>query len=239
MTSTQFESSSDPVQPSRFPAALLLVYLVVFGITAIKPHNRSDWVMENIIVFLALPLLVVGYRWFRLSNLSYLLLAIFLTLHSIGAHYTYSEVPVGNWLRDSLHLSRNHYDRVVHFSFGLLLTYPLREALVRLAAVKGFWSYVLPAHVVMAWSGLYEVFEGIVAALTSPELGAAYNGIQGDIWDAQKDMAMAAAGAVISMIATLASTSMRRHPSLGFGRDVANVGPVPASSVGDNLAKGR
>lgn len=200
----EVQSAGAPVPPQRFPAVLLLLFILIFAVTAIKPSNRQDWFLENILVFAALPLLVGTCRWFQFSNASYVLLAIFLALHAVGAHYTYSEVPIGNWLRDRLHLGRNHYDRVVHFSFGLLLTYPVRELLVRKAGLRGIWSFVLPAHVIMGWSGLYEIVEAIVAQLTSPELGAAYNGTQGDIWDSQKDMAMAALGAAVCMALTFA-----------------------------------
>lgn len=204
MKAQEFQSARAPIRPGRLPALLLFCFIVIFAVTAIKPFNRQDWFLENIPVFAALAVLVGTYRWFQLSNVSYVLLAIFLTLHAVGAHYTYSEVPIGYWVRDWLHLGRNHYDRVVHFTFGLLLTYPVRELLVSKAGLRGIWSFVLPAHVIFGWSGLYEIVEAIVAQLTSPELGAAYNGTQGDIWDAQKDMALAALGAALCMALTFA-----------------------------------
>src|ERR1044071_5417492 len=200
------ESPPAPASPPsrQFPAVVLVLFVLFFAVTAIKPFDRNDWFLENIPVLIALVVLVATYRWCPLSNVSYLLLTIFLVLHAVGAHYTYSEVPIGNWVRDHFHLKRNHYDRVVHFTFGLLLTYPVREALNAKTGIRGFWSYALPAHVIIGWSGLYEIVEGIVAQLTSPELGAAYNGTQGDIWDAQKDMGLAALGAVICMVTAFA-----------------------------------
>ena len=205
------ESPPAPASPPsrQFPLVLLVFFVLIFAVTAIKPFDRKDWFLENIPVLIALVVQVATYRWCPLSNVSYLLLTIFLVLHAVGAHYTYSEVPIGNWVRDHFHLKRNHYDRVVHFTFGLLLTYPVREALNAKAGIRGFWSYALPAHVIIGWSGLYEIVEGIVAQLTSPELGAAYNGTQGDIWDAQKDMGLAALGAVICM--ALAFALSRKH----------------------------
>jgi len=206
MKAQEFQSTSFPMASRRFPAVLLVLFVLLFAVTAIQPFDRKDWFLENIPVLIALVVLVATYRWCPLSNVSYLLLTIFLVLHAVGAHYTYSEVPIGNWVRDHFHLKRNHYDRVVHFTFGLLLTYPVREALNAKAGIHGFWSYALPAHVIIGWSGLYEIVEGIVAQLTSPELGAAYNGTQGDIWDAQKDMGLAALGAVLCMALTFILT---------------------------------
>ena len=125
-----------------------------------------------------------------------------MVLHAIGAHYTYAEVPFGFWLKDVLALSRNPFDRLVHFAYGLLLVYPLREVLVRLAGLRGGWSYFLPVSGVLAQSGFFEVVEAMVAMVVSPELGSMYLGTQGDEWDAQKDMAAAFAGAALTMMVT-------------------------------------
>ena len=188
---------------NRALCGLTLSYALAWMITAIKPFDREDWLLENLLVFLALPVMVVLFRHRLLSNTSYVLLFVFLTMHAVGAHFTYTEMPLGNLLRDQLHWSRNHYDRVVHFAFGLLVAYPVREALVGLGLQRRYLSCVVAIHVVMAWSGLYEVIEGLVAHLVSPELGATFNGIQGDIWDAQKDMSLAMTGAITAMTAAL------------------------------------
>ena len=169
---------------------------------AIAPKDRSDWLLENLLVFLTVPALVLTYRRFPLSNLSYVLITAFLTLHAIGAHYTYEHVPIGYWVKAWLNLSRNHFDRLVHFCFGLLLAYPVREVFLRLAQVRGFWAYYLPLDVTLAFSALFEVIESWIARMTSEELGAAYLGTQGDIWDAQKDMTAALIGGILCMAAT-------------------------------------
>jgi putative membrane protein len=117
----------------------------------------------------------------------------------VGAHYTYSEVPAGFWVQDAFGLARNHYDRLIHFLFGLLLAYPVREVLLRAAGVRPAWSYWLTVMCVLGFSGFYEALEGLVAMIVSPELGSAYVGTQGDEWDAQKDTALAFIGAVIAM----------------------------------------
>jgi putative membrane protein len=126
-----------------------------------------------------------------------LLILIFLAFHTIGAHYTYAKVPAGFWLQHWLHLSRNHYDRVIHFAFGFLLVYPMTEVLARSARVKEIWAPWLAAAALWALSSFFEIVEAVIAMIVRPDLGAAYLGTQGDIWDAQKDMACAFVGSVI------------------------------------------
>jgi len=138
LTAAKVQSGCLPCQRDRLPQILLATYAVVWVLGAIKPLFWQDWFLENLLVFAIVPVLVGTYRKFRFSNASYLLITLFLTLHTIGAHYTYSEVPLGNWLREGWHLSRNH-DRVVHFMFGFLIAYPFWEVLVRLGKLKGSW----------------------------------------------------------------------------------------------------
>jgi putative membrane protein len=178
---------------------LVLWLVTLWIITAINPLYPRDWLIENLLVFIYGALLVFTYPRFQFSNFSYALFSIFLSLHLVGAHYTYSEVPLGFWLQSVFDVERNHYDRIVHFSFGLLIAYPFREVLLRLARVKRQWSYFLAVSVVMAFSAFYEVMEGVVAMLVDPELGSAYLGTQGDEWDAQKDSFLAFSGAIVAM----------------------------------------
>ena len=128
---------------------------------------------------------------------------LFMTLHMIGAHYTYAETPFGFWLQDLFAFDRNHYDRIVHFAYGLLLAYPFYELLIRtIPNIRSIWAYTLTVSHILAMSGLYEVIEGIVAIIVSPELGDAYLGTQGDIWDAQTDMLLACIGSIFTMVIT-------------------------------------
>jgi len=180
----------------------VLWLLVLWVITAINPLYPRDWLIENLLVFAFGALLVVTYPRFQFSNLSYALFGLFLSLHLLGAHYTYSETPVGFWFQSVFDLQRNHYDRFVHFCYGLLNAYPLREILLREAQLNRQWSYFLAVAVVVAFSAVYEVMEMIVAMLVSPELGSAYLGTQGDEWDAQKDTFLAFIGAIIAMLLT-------------------------------------
>ena len=181
----------------------LLVWLGIFWIvTALGPLDRRDWFLENLLVFTYAAVLILSYWKFTFSNLSYGLFTVFLSLHLIGAHYTYSEVPFGYWLQQALDLSRNHYDRIVHFAYGLLIAYPFREILLRAARVSIHWSYFLSVTAVLAFSAFFEILEAIVAIIVSPELGAKYLGTQGDEWDAQEDMLLAFLGAILAMLVT-------------------------------------
>lgn len=176
-------------------------YMILWSMLAIAPNDRQDWLLENLLALAAVVALLVSRRQFEFSTPSYILLTGFLTLHAIGAHYTYAEVPFGYWLQHMFDLTRNPFDRLVHFSYGLLLVYPLRELLVGLAGVRGLWSYYLPVSGMLAQSGFFELIEAVVAHIVNPELGSAYLGTQGDEWDAQKDMGSALAGALITMVA--------------------------------------
>ena len=196
----------------RLLQILIAFYAVVWIIAAIRPVDRSDWFIENLLVFITVPALALTYRRAPLSDTSYLLITMFLILHAIGAHYTYAKVPIGDWRM--LGFERNHFDRLVHCSFGLLLLVPIREVLMRMAPVRGFWSYALPVTVIVSFSGFFEIVEAIVAQIVSPELGTAYLGTQGDVWDAQKDMAAAVVGAFCSIVllAALAAWRGRKLP---------------------------
>lgn len=184
-------------------------YAVLWIALAIAPLYRSDWLLENLLVFAFVGLLAASFRRFQFSNFSYLLFTVFLTLHAYGAHYTYSETVFGFWLRDTFGLSRNPYDRIVHFAFGLLLTYPLRELAQRVLRLRRVWSYLVPFLLSLSMSAGYESIESWVARIVSPELGAAYLGTQGDVWDAQRDMDRAMAGALLCLGLTWVGERLR------------------------------
>lgn len=169
---------------------------------AIAPVSRRDWLLENLLVFVLVGVLAATYRRFALSDLSYVMITLFLTLHGIGAHFTYAQVPIGFWFQDHLGLSRNHFDRFVHFSFGLLMAYPIRELFLRIAHARGFWAYYLPLDVTVAFSATFEIIESWIAMLVSHDLGEAYLGAQGDVWDSQKDMTAALIGGLLCMVLT-------------------------------------
>ena len=177
---------------------LAVVYAVWWVAMAISPYDRSDWVLENVLVVLAVALLVFTYKAFPLSRVSYTCIFVFMMLHTLGSHYTYAKVPYDEWL-PFFAGGRNHFDRLVHFLYGLLLAYPIREMFLRIGNVRGFWGYFLPLDLTMSTSMLYELIEWGAAEFFGGDLGAAYLGTQGDVWDAHKDMALASAGALIAM----------------------------------------
>ena len=195
----------------RYLAVLSILFLIEFLILAISPYDRSDWALENVLVFLFAVMLGMTYKSFPLSRISYSLIFIFLCLHEIGAHYTYARVPYdpffsasfGFNLNDYMGWQRNHFDRLIHFSYGLLLAYPIREVYCRIANAKGFWGYFFPLDLAMASSMMFELFEWGAALFFGGDLGVAYLGTQGDIWDAHNDMALASIGAFVAMSLTL------------------------------------
>jgi len=197
----------------RFLVVALIIYVIFWIALAISPSDRGDWFLENLLIFISVAVLAVTYRKFQFSNLSYALILVFLVFHTIGAHYTYAKVPAGFWLQDWLHLKRNHYDRVIHFAFGFLLVYPMSELLVRSARVKETWAPWLATAALCALSSFFEILEGIIAQIVRPDLGAAYLGTQGDIWDAQKDMGCAFIGALL--VATWLTIGRGMRPGQG------------------------
>src|SRR5579884_1635019 len=171
----------------RLLQLLAAAYVIVWSLLAIDPVDRQDWLLENLLAVVFDALLALTYRRFSFSDLSYLLITLFMLLHAVGAHYTYAKVPFGFWLKDALDLTRNHFDRLVHLGFGLLLAYPAYEMFLRAARLTRRWALLCAALAVTSLSGLFEVIESWVAQIVTPALGAAYLGTQGDEWDAQKD----------------------------------------------------
>jgi putative membrane protein len=209
----------------RYLAILGVIFGVVWIALAIKPRYREDWALENILVAVFVVAIAASQRRFLLSRLSYTLIFVFLCVHEVGAHYTYSEVPYDDWgraltgssLNEWMGWQRNHFDRFAHFSYGLLMAYPLREFFLRVANARGFWGYFLPLDVTISTSAIFELFEWGAAEIFGGELGTAYLGTQGDIWDAQRDMALASAGALTAMLVT---ASINAYLKRDFAREL-------------------
>jgi putative membrane protein len=226
----------------RYLVCLLVPLAILWATLAISPIDRKDWLLENVLLIGAVAFLAVTYRRFPLSRISYTLIFLFLCLHTIGAHYTYAEVPYDAWFE---HLTgqtfnsfvgweRNNFDRLVHFGYGLLLAYPIRELFLRVANVRGFWGYFLPLDLTMSTSMLYELIEWAAAAYFGGELGMAYLGTQGDVWDAHKDMALASLGALIAMGVT---AGINWHLQRDFAREwwnslkIRDAGPMGEEAI--------
>lgn len=187
-----------PLKENKWLLAFAIVFLSVFANSLIGTTNISNWLLENVLTFLFIGFLVLTYKKYQFSDLSYLLICVFLCLHCYGSKYTYAENPLGYWLQSIFHAERNHYDRIVHFSFGFLLAYPMRECLLRWLKYPPMMAWILPIDITLSVSGFYELIEWAVADILFKEQGAAYLGSQGDIWDAQKDMFLAFLGAIIA-----------------------------------------
>src|SRR5688572_17183032 len=189
---------------------LAAIFAIVWVLLAIDPLYRHDWLLENLLVVA----FALAFLWWRksldLSKTSTTLIFIFLCVHEVGAHYTYSEVPYDKWaealigttITELFGFSRNHFDRLEHFFYGLLLSYPMREAYIRAQMLTGRLTYTIPITITLAFSAIYEIIEWAAAEIVGGELGTAYLGTQGDVWDAQKDMALAGFGAILAMAIT-------------------------------------
>lgn len=230
--------------PRRYAAILGAVLLLVIARSAWGAHYPHDWMLENVLTVFFLAGMAWSARTFPMSRVSYSLIFLFMCLHETGAHWTYAEVPYNEWTRalfgtslnDMLGLERNHFDRLVHFSYGLLLAYPIREVFLRIADVRGLWGYALPLDVAMSTSMIFELFEWGAAEYFGGDLGVAYLGTQGDVWDAHKDMALASIGALIAMsITALINARLQRDFAREFAESIRVKGRRPLGE--DEIAR--
>ena len=199
---------SKTMQSWRYPLGLLAAYGAIWFALAIDPVFRKDWLLENAIVFVAIPLFVLTARRLRFSDFAYSCLFVFFVFHAIGAHYTYSLVPYADWWQSiggAALEGRNHYDRAVHFLYGLLVTPAAVEIFAHYGRYARPWAYLLPCMFMAGHSVVYETIEFAAALAFGGELGQAYLGTQGDIWDSQKDMALALLGTTIMLTALAAA----------------------------------
>lgn len=175
---------------------LLLLLAAGFIWSAIAPRDRIIWWLEVAPIIIALPILVLSYRRFSFTPLAYLLIVLHALILLIGAHYTYAEVPVFNYLRDSFDWSRNYYDRVGHLAQGFVPAIVAREILLRKSPLNAdYWLFFITCCICLSISAVYEFIEWWVAVYA----GAAadkFLATQGDVWDTQWDMFCALVGAI-------------------------------------------
>jgi len=189
----------DENRRSRLPVALLVLYLVEFVALAIRPYDRGVWVAENIPVVMVVGFLVVTYRWFQFSNLAYLLMSVFIFLHTIGGHYTFERVPF-DYVTQLIGAERNHYDRMAHFSVGFY-AFAIAEFIEQKQLSRSRWLTGLFAVFAIGTVALgYEIFEWRYAIHADPAAGIAVLGSRGDPWDAQKDMLADTLGAICATL---------------------------------------
>jgi putative membrane protein len=204
---------------------LAALFACVFAASAKGAWYPYDWLLENALVLIALFVCYRIYLRRPLSRISWTLIFLFLCVHELGAHFTYAKVPYDEWSRtifgscanDWLGWTRNHFDRLVHFLYGLLLAHPARELLITMGAARKLWSYLLVLELAISTSAVYELFEWLVAEVVAGDLAAAYVGMQGDVWDAQKDIALAMLGALFGLGT---SALLRQKPRLPNGQTI-------------------
>lgn len=200
---------------------LLVIVALVFIWSAINPHDRFTWFLEVTPAVLGVIILSALFTRFRFTPLVYFLMALHMIILMVGGRYTYAEVPLFNWIRDAFDLSRNHYDRVGHFAQGFVPALIAREVLIRRSPLqRGKWLFFIVVSICLAISGVYELIEWITAVF-SGSAAEAFLGTQGDVWDTQKDMALALIGAIVALL-TLSRLHDRQleklenHPVVGF-----------------------
>lgn len=181
--------------------------------SAYRPYEGVTWVLEVSPAVAAMILLAATYRRFPLTPLAYILITLHAILLIVGGHYTYARVPLGNWVRDAFDLSRNHYDRLGHFVQGFVPAIAAREVLLRCTPLKrGWWLFYIVVSICVAVAAAYELVEWAVAEID--EGGSqAFLGLQGDVWDTQKDIALCLMGAVAALLtlSRLHDRQLRRY----------------------------
>lgn len=183
----------------RFPLLWVFTFLAVLIWSGIDPKDRFTWFLEIVPALIALPILIFTRKRFPLTPLVYVLILIHCIILMIGGHYTYAEVPLFNWLRDSFDLTRNNYDKVGHFAQGFVPALVAREIFIRNTIIHGTaWRNFLIVCFCLAVSAFYEMIEWWVA-LASEEAADSFLGTQGYAWDTQSDMGWALVGALLAL----------------------------------------
>ena len=183
----------------RIPMVLLgIVFLVCLGTAYDPPAGRLNWLLEVGPGLAGIAVLVALYRQFPMSHMAYWCAFLHMLILIYGGYYTYAETPLGNWVRDAFDLSRNHYDRVGHVALGIFPAFIIREVLLRQTPLqRGGWLYFIIISIVLAIAAFWELLEWWVTLLAASDVGQAFLGSQGDVWDAQWDMFLALVGAMV------------------------------------------
>ncbi|MDQ1340058.1 MAG: putative rane protein [Campylobacterota bacterium] len=183
----------------KIKISLFFTYLSIWVYLSIDPLFFDDWLLENLLVFVAVPLILIFNKKYNFSLESSIYLFVFMSLHAVGSHYTYSHMPFFNELKEAFGFDRNYYDRIVHFLFGYLIFIPLMELLLK-NGIKKSIAIWFAFFMIVSFSAFYEIVEWLATEVTNPDLGIAFLGAQGDVWDAQKDSALAICGSVLGIM---------------------------------------
>jgi putative membrane protein len=185
----------------RYPIILLCVVLVFWAWSGFRPQDtRLTWVLETFPFMIALPIMLITYKRFPLTDLTYSLIAIHAMILMLGGHYAYAKVPLGFWMQDWFGWTRNNYDKIGHFMQGFGPAIYTREILARTSPLRrGKWLGFMSIAVPLAFSALYEIIEWL-ASLSNPTDTEAFLGTQGYIWDTQTDMFLCLMGSIVALI---------------------------------------
>lgn len=190
--------ASLPLCPFGIPHLLFILYLIIFALLGYAPYDRNVWIAENMPIVCIVAGLVLTYRRFRFSDLAYALMSVLIILHTIGAHYTFARVPF-DLITQLFDFSRNHFDRVSHFSVGFY-AYGSAELILRKKWITSKTVLTLfPIFFIFTVAGGYEILEWLFVMVMAPDACTAFLGVQGDPWDAQKDMLADVLGSFLAM----------------------------------------
>jgi putative membrane protein len=183
----------------RVPGVLLLLITLISLVTVWDPPaGRTSWMLEVMPGLAGVAVLLATARRFAMSRLVYGCVFVHILILIYGGVYTYAETPLGNWAQETFDLSRNHYDRVGHLALGIFPAFVIREVLLRRTPLlRGGWLYFLILSVVLAIAAFWELLEWWTTLMVASDVGQAFLGSQGDIWDAQWDMFLALLGAAV------------------------------------------
>jgi putative membrane protein len=185
---------------AAYPLTLLAVGAALLALSAVHPYEMGTWGMEVFPIFVAVPILAATYRRFPLTPLVYTLIFVHACILMLGGHYTYARVPLGFWMQDLFHFSRNHYDRIGHLAQGFIPAVIAREVLLRRTPLRpGGWLFFIVCSICLAISACYEFIEWW-AALAGGSAATEFLGTQGDVWDTQWDMLMALMGSILGQV---------------------------------------
>ena len=193
---------------------LISLYLVGLLVSGISPHDYFTWFLEVFPAIIGFVILLVTFKNFQFTYLTYCFILTHCYILFIGGHFTYAEVPLFDWIKDAFHQTRNNYDKVGHFAQGFVPALIVRELLIKQQVVKtGGWLSFLTICVCMSISVVYEFLEWLVAISTG-ESADAFLGTQGYVWDTQSDMLYATLGAIVmvSFFSRIQNESIKKQP---------------------------
>ncbi len=177
---------------------MIVLFILYWVFTFIKTHDYENWFVENLLVFIFIAFFIWQHQFAKqLSTFSFACLFFFVMMHISGSQFAYTHHPIGEWMKTLFGLQRNMYDRIVHFSFGLLIAVPLKEFIIQKTTINSKLAFTLSMLWICTMAMVFELIEWIVGGVIFPDTGTDYVGTQGDVWDPQKDMALAIVGAFI------------------------------------------